>query len=263
MVRVGHDGNPGPSCRRAREGPLVHVTVAVRSRPVGAPVAARRVPVMLEPHVMSQLVRERNATAIVTGEAKGVIGARREARDAAHARRISNQVDEVRSDPVAYRVDLVHVTVRAPDETVKIPIVVCLRVLHLFPGRQHNPLVHAAVPVGLVRLGDHEVDHRLDRRRPPLPPARRRRIEDRHVYRGNPGRRHPAREPRRVEPGRGRPGLEGRVRRGHAELGEVQVHPTQGRLQRQRERSGQVDVERQVQPPEVRQVVQFSRNRSR
>ena len=91
---------------------------------------------------------------------------------------------EVRPDPVAQIVHLVHVAVRRIRETVSVDATGArLGVTHLGPRHQGQALGHRARRVGLVGLGEHEVDRRLDRGGAARRLARARRIDDGHVDR--------------------------------------------------------------------------------
>ena len=139
--------------------------------------------VVLQPHVVTQLVRERTAAAGLAREAESTA----EDSDAADVALVEEQMDEVGLGSVAQRMHLVHVTVRRIRETVEIDSVVArLGVRHLGPGHQRHAVIHPALLVGLVGFGDHQVDHGLDRGGAPGGPARSRRIDDGHVDRRRP-----------------------------------------------------------------------------
>ena len=91
---------------------------------------------------------------------------------------------EVGPGPVPQRVYPVHMAVRRIRETVDIQEGVArLGVLHLGPFDQHQAVLHTALLKGLVGLGDHQVDHCLDRGGPARRRARGRCIEDGDVDR--------------------------------------------------------------------------------
>ena len=174
LVRVGHDCCPARRPGRAvRESSLIHVAVAVRK----CIAAWGCVPVMMKSHVVPELVRERHGIALSTCETKS-------ARDVYRYGnlRIGDQVNEVCSGLVSHGVDFVHVAVRWVSEPLYIlERIAGLGVLDLFPGHQDDLLIHAAVHVGLVGLGDHEVYHRFHLRGSASDLARCRGINDRDV----------------------------------------------------------------------------------
>lgn len=138
------------------------------------------VPVVAQAHVVTQFMRKCTAPTSLASEAEGTIAVR----DTANVTHLEQQVHEVGPGSVADNVDLVHMAVRPIRETVKIEgRIARLRVLHLGSGHKRHSVAHAARLVGLVRLGDHQVDHRLDRGSAAGPRAGTRRIEDRHVDR--------------------------------------------------------------------------------
>ena len=74
------------------------------------------IPVVIEPHVVTQLVCKRPAAAVEAGEAEGAgnIGA------AAVVMAADNQVHQIRPDAVAPGVHIVYVTVRQPRQPAEI-----------------------------------------------------------------------------------------------------------------------------------------------
>ena len=127
---------------------------------------------MLEPHVVPQLVREDRAAAGVDGQSERPA----DVGDAAQIGPVGvdNQVHEVGPDALAEGVNLVQVAVAGVVEASEIELVPVagLGVRHLGPVPQRDAMAHPARLVGLVRLGDHQVDHGLDGGGPARRPAR-------------------------------------------------------------------------------------------
>ena len=103
------------------------------------------VPIVPEPHVVPQLVREDTATGALGAEAKSVVyvGA------ADDVVIVDNQVHEIGADPVAQGVHLVEVTVRRVPEPAQVDCgVACLDIGHLPPLHQRYAVVDPARPIG-------------------------------------------------------------------------------------------------------------------
>ena len=94
---------------------------------------------------------------------------------------LEDQMREVGPGQIAHRVHLVHVAVRRIREAVYIAEVPRLGVLHLRSRHQRQAVVHATRLVGLVGLGDHQIDHRLDLGGPAGLLASGRRVDDGYV----------------------------------------------------------------------------------
>ena len=196
LVVVGHDRAPAAGKRRAAlERPLVHVaeTVGIR-RESRSPSVLHDVAIMVEPHVVAQLVRERAPSAAIIGDSETkvlevALHPDHAPRDAAHvvvpaAVPVDDQMHEVGAVPIADRVDLVHHAVTL-GESIEIVRACCsLGVIDGFPRHKSHPLNHPAVRIGLVGLGDHEVDQRLDGSGPALGLSGGRRVEHCHVDHG-------------------------------------------------------------------------------
>ena len=167
-------------------------------------------------------------------------------------------------------------------ETAKIDpgVVVGLGIRHLGPLDQCQTVAHAARLVGLVRLGDHQIDHRRDLEGAARRLARGRRMEDGHVDRDvgcglaqrpvERDRRQPvAPRGRRARPGdedvqrlEARPPKTGRQRPRQAPgVGQVQPLEVREAAQGGRDRAGQV-VAPEGQPPEAGQIPQPRRDRA-
>ena len=144
----------------AANGALVHVAVRWMRRQV-AFVMVRLVTVVAEPHVVAKFMREDNAATVEQGDAERagevcfsanvVVG------------EVDDQMHEVGAGPVAQGVRLVQVAVVRIIETADIDVAGRFGVPHLGPADQRQAVVHPARRVGLVGLGDQQVDLRLDR----------------------------------------------------------------------------------------------------
>ena len=187
--------------------PLVHVAMAgIRAHSL----VQKLVPVVPEPQVVSQFVREDATAAVVDAEAEGAA----EKGYAPHVRLADQQVREVRAGAVAHDVDAVHLAVRRVREARQVVAALArLDVVHLVSGHQRDAKAHPARVVGLVSLGDHEIDHRFDRVGSARRFPRGRRVEDGRVDRARIRPAHGAAEVNRVQPrhpggGRARPAAE-------------------------------------------------------
>ena len=193
---VGHDGRPPTRLRRdAIEYCSVHVAVRrVRGQPPLVDVHPESV--VSQPHVVPELVREGEAAALHLGEAEDAGNSGDNAADVGGA---DDQVHEVGAGLVAQGVRLVEIAVRRVCETADVARAGGLGIPHLRPAHQRQTLLHAARRVGLVGLGDPEVDLGLDAGRAARRLARGRRIEDGDVYRDV--RPRPARGPPELDGG--------------------------------------------------------------
>ena len=171
---VGHYREPAPGLRGARDERLrVHVAVRRIRRPWF--LAVPRVPVVLEPHVVSELMREDNAAATVERGDAVRAGDNGYSASAVGGAPVDDQVHEVGPGPVAQGERLIQGAVAPPFETAEIDTAGLLRVRHLGPAYQRQALVHPARRVGLVwsRRSSGRSPPRSRRRRRPPPRARR------------------------------------------------------------------------------------------
>ena len=179
LIIGGHDRKPAAGLRGAR---LEHLLVHVAVRRVRRHAGTLPEPVMIEAHVVAKLVREGNAVTVAEGDANS---ARALGYTANVVGPTDDQVHEVGTGLVAQGVRLVQVTVRRIRETHDVGLAERLRIRHLGPSHQRHAVDYTARPVGLVGLGDHQVDLRLYRRSTARLRARDGRIDDgdidRHV----------------------------------------------------------------------------------
>ena len=195
---VGHDGDPALRIGRAGlESSGIHITVSVSKRPVDAWVsgAAEGIPVMPQTHVVAELVGEGQVVAVRTGKPDRAGRPCLAARGVAVATHKGQEMHEVGPDLVPDRMHFVQVAVRRVRQTPEVNVLVDFGIFDLSRGDQRDTLFHATVRVGLIRRGDHEVDHRLDLGDTAGVSACRRRIENRHVDQGHRGLRLSAGQP--------------------------------------------------------------------
>ena len=249
---IGHDRGPAARPRGARREPrLVHVAV----RRVGLQRARRLallVPVVPEPQVVPQLMREDLAAAGEDGDGEN---AGEEGTATTADLGAGDQVHQVGPNPIAQAVHLVQVAVRRVCETDDVDQgFVRLPVPDLGPRHQPQAVSDPALREGLVGLGDHQVDDRRDGRGAARRRARGRRMDDGHVegdVRAGVARLRVELDRRvAVEPAGRRAGPGGE---------EVRALETRQPL-RGRERSREAPVVRQRQPLEARQPAQHVRD---
>ena len=212
--------------------------------------------VVPEPHVVPGLMREDFAAAGMDREAEGSRPQGRAA-EAVPLVCVDDQVHEVSPDPVAQGVHPVHMAIPRIRETRDILTgEASLDVRHLLTGHQSQAVAHPADRIGLVGLGDHQVDQRLDSGGAAGRPARGGCVDDRDVDGHVPGRfAQPSieLEGRQPVPPRGR---DARLRHEDVQVPELQL-PQGGR-----EPPRQTPVVAHVQFPEVAQVSQLGRDRT-
>ena len=221
-------------------------------RPHAALVVVHLVALVPEPHVVSQLVREDPATALLDAEAE--IAA--EKGDVAHVGLADDEVHEVGPDPVAQAVHPVHVAVRRVREPVDVDEAAArLGIRHLGPDRQRHAVADPARLVGPIGLGHPQVDPGLDGGGAAGGFARGRRVDDGHVDRDL--RSRSAQPPAEIDGRQPVPPSDRGARPGDEEVQRLETRQPQAR----RERPRYAPVADEAQVREV-QTGQLTRDRA-